>query len=305
MIIPNHLQRGDLVGIIAPAGSPRKGDLLQGMTFLDELGLKVQLGKHIENTYGYLAGTDEERLTDFHEMIANPNIKAIFCARGGYGTGRFADEIDYELIRNHPKIIWGYSDITYLHTAIRQRSGLVTFHGPMIESDMAKSNVDERTKQLFQQLFAPTSVYYSNAISPLKILVTGEASGQLVGGNLTLITSTLGTPFEIDTKNNILLLEDIDEEPYRVDGMLNQLRLAGKLTEAAGIIVGDFAKAAPKSQPSLSLQEVLSHYLGPLRCPVMTGFKMGHCSPHIAVPFGVEAKMNTEKGTLIVQPGVK
>lgn len=305
MIVPNCLRRGDLVGIIAPASPPCLSDLQQGVTFLQSLDLYVQLGKRIDKEYGYLAGEDAERLLDFHEMIADPNIKAIIFARGGYGTGRFIDRLDYELIRKNPKVIWGYSDITYLHTAISQRSGLVTFHGPMVESDMAKDEVDEQTKRLFKQLFAPSSVYYSENISPIDVIVKGEVTGQLVGGNLTLLVSTLGTPYEVDTKGKILLIEDINEEPYRVDGMLNQLRLAGKLSGAAGIIVGDFAKATPKREPSLSLQEVFAHYFRTLSIPVMTGFKIGHCLPHIAVPLAVQAKMNTVNKTLIVQPGVK
>lgn len=304
MMIPKRLHKGDLVGVIAPASPPCIDRLQRGVLFLQELGLRVQLGKHIDCIYGYLAGTDAQRLADFHDMISNRAIKGIFFARGGYGSGRFAADIDYDLIRDNPKIIWGYSDITYLHTAIRQKSRLVTFHGPMMESDIGKDDIDERTKHMFQQLFAPRSIYYTEKISPLNILVHGEVTGALVGGNLSLLTSTFGTPFEIDVKDKIVMLEEIREEPYRVDAMLNQWKLAGKLSEMAGMMIGDFAQADPTRAPSLSLQEVLQHYSSEVNGPVMTGFQIGHCFPHIAIPFGVQAKISTKEKNVIIDPGV-
>ena len=304
-MIPNRLQRGDLVGVIALASPPCMENLEKGLQFLTTLGLRVRLGKHINQVSGYLAGTDSERIADFHDMIVDPDIQAIFLARGGYGTGRLANQIDYDLIRKNPKIIWGYSDMTYLHTTIRQRSNLVTFHGPMIESDLAKNHIDSRTKQMFQQLFAPMSIYYSQSISPLQEIVSGEASGELIGGNLTVLTSTFGTRFEIDVKDKIVFMEDIDEEPYRVDAMLNQWKLANKLAEAAGILVGNFALPTPMKRPSLKLSEVLDNYLGGLTCPVMSGFSIGHCFPHISIPLGVQANIKTKQKIVMIAPGVK
>lgn len=304
MIFPKRLKKGDLIGVIAPASAPSIPNLQQGLTFLSGLGLRVRLGKYIDRTYGYLAGKDEERLADFHEMIADPEVKGIFFARGGYGTGRLAADIDYELVRQHPKVIWGYSDITYLHTAIRQKSDLVTFHGPMIESDMGKDAVMLETKQMFQQLFTPMTIFYSACIAPLDVLAPGKATGEIVGGNLSLLVSTLGTPFEIDVRGKILFLEDVDEAPYQVDGMLNQLALASKFSDAAGIMIGDFAQADPKRTPSLTLEEVLDHYLSRLDCPVLSGFQMGHCSPNIGFPFGVQARMDTERKVVMIAPGV-
>jgi len=304
MILPERLQQGDTIGIIAPASPPNMEKVKQTIPFFEEMGLDVKLGKYIDHGYGYLAGTDAERLADFHQMIADPNIKAIIFARGGYGTGRLAAQIDYQLIQNNPKIIWGYSDITYLHIAIRQMTELVTFHGPMAESDIAKEDFAALSASMFKQLFQPSNVIYSEKISPLQVLVSGEASGQLVGGNLSLIVSTLGTPFEVNTAGKLLLLEDVDEPPYRVDSMLNQLKLAGKLANTAGVIVGDFANAKPKQTPSLTLEQVFQEYLGALHCPVMTGFKIGHCSPNFSVPLGVEATMQTTNKTLHISPGV-
>jgi muramoyltetrapeptide carboxypeptidase len=304
MLLPKALQKGDTIGVIAPASPPDTKRLQQAIPFFESMGLRVKLGRNIDKVYGYLAGTDEERLTDFHDMIADDEVRAIIFARGGYGTGRIASAIDYDLIANHPKIIWGYSDITYLHTAIRQKTGLITFHGPMLASDIADPKFDPLSAQLFRQLWEPTALRYDEAFSELEVLVSGKVSGPLVGGNLALLTSTLGTNFEIDTSGKILLLEDIGEVPYQVDSMLNQLKLAGKLAEAAGIVVGDFADAEPKQKPSLTMDEVFQHYLGDLTCPVMTGFKIGHCYPHFAVPLGVNALLDTSDKSLSVMPGV-
>ncbi|MFD2044442.1 LD-carboxypeptidase [Ornithinibacillus salinisoli] len=305
MLYPKALQKGDTIGIVAPASSVNMYCLRMAIPFFEKMGLQVKLGNNVDAVYGYLAGTDEQRLTDFHEMIEDPDVKGIIFARGGYGTGRIATSIDYEKIRNNPKIIWGYSDITYLHTAIHQQTGLVTFHGPMPASDIADPNFDEVSASMFTQLWKETELCYTEEMGPLHVIGSGIATGELVGGNLSLIVSTLGTQYEIDTSGKLLFLEDIDEVPYRVDGMLNQLKLAGKLDEAVGIVVGDFAKSEPKKEPSLTLQEVFDHYLGGLGSPVMSGFKIGHCYPHFAVPLGVEATLDTFGKLLRVAPGVR
>ncbi|MBP2076201.1 S66 peptidase family protein [Oceanobacillus polygoni] len=305
MIHPMRLQKGDTIGVTAPAGPPDQEKLQRALAFFNELGLRVKLGRNIMKKLGFLAGTDEERLSDLHEMMADTKVKAIVFARGGYGTGRIADRIDYELIRQNPKIIWGYSDITYLHTAIRQQTGLITFHGPMLASDIGKNDFDPFSAQLFKQLFIPTQLDYTEVISPLKVYAPGEATGQLIGGNLSLLVSTLGTPYELETAGKLLLLEDIGEEPYRIDGMLNQLRLAGKLRDAAGVILADFAEADPTVNPSLTLEEVFMDYFSAFPGPVMSGFKIGHCFPHFSVPLGVNAKLSTAEKRLLIEPGVR
>ncbi|SEP73721.1 muramoyltetrapeptide carboxypeptidase [Virgibacillus subterraneus] len=306
MILPERLYNGDTIGVIAPASPVDMKRLKRAIPFFEKMGLNIRLGKYIDEVHGYLAGTDEQRLADFHDMIADKSVKAIIFARGGYGTGRIAKDIDYELIKQNPKIIWGYSDITYLHTTIRQATDLVTFHGPMLASDIADADFDSLSARLFQQLFKPAKLFYTEDISSLQVLVPGEATGTLVGGNLSLLISTLGTAYEIDTTGKLLLLEDIGEEPYRVDAMLNQLKLAGKLTDAAGIIVGDFAEAEPKKEkPSLSLEQVFHDYFADLQCPVMSGFKIGHCLPHFSVPLGTSAELSTAEKSLTIDAGVK
>ncbi|MEC5424483.1 LD-carboxypeptidase [Virgibacillus sp. C22-A2] len=304
MLRPARLSKGDTIGVTAPAGPPDQNKLKHAIPFFEKMGLHVKLGKHIEKTHGYLAGTDKERLEDLHDMIGDPAIKAIIFARGGYGTGRLAPNLDYELIKKNPKIIWGYSDITYLHTAIRQATGLVTFHGPMLASDIGKEDFDELSAEMFQQLFEPKTYDYTEKISPLKVIAPGTAKGELVGGNLSLLVSSLGTPYEIDTKGKLLIIEDIFEEPYRIDGMLNQLKLAGKLTDAAGIIVGDFADAEPTVDSSLTLDQVFQDYLAELPGPVLAGFKIGHCMPHFAVPLGAKAKLSTKEKLMTIEAGI-
>ncbi|MFD1852162.1 S66 peptidase family protein [Oceanobacillus bengalensis] len=310
MLLPERLHKGDRVGIIAPAGPPNLMNLQKAISFFEAFDLKVQYGKHIDKVHGYLAGTDEERLCDFHDMVANPDIKAIFFARGGYGTARIAPYINYQLIKENPKIIWGYSDITYLHTAIRKHSNMITFHGPMAASDLGKEELDERTTfHMWKQLFEPAEVAYTEntfgGSYPLKVIQSGEVEGQLVGGNLSLLVSSIGTPFEIDTKGKLLFIEDIGEEPYRIDSMLNQLKLSGKLSEAAGIIIGDFANAESKLPSSFTVEEVFEDYFSHLCCPVMSGFMIGHCLPHFAIPLGVRAKLSTDNKMLVVEPGVR
>lgn len=305
MIKPKRLKRGDYVGIIAPAGPPDQQRLKKAIPFFEGMGLRIKLGRNIREVNGYLAGTDEERLEDLHDMMEDKSIKAIFFARGGYGTGRLADRIDYDLIRKNPKVIWGYSDITYLHTAIRQQTGLVTFHGPMAVSDVGKDDFDRISASMFNQLFEPTTLTYSEKITPLTVYAPGETEGKVVGGNLSLLASTLGTPYEIDTKDSLLLIEDIGEEPYRVDGMLNQLRLAGKLQQANGIIIGDFAEAESKVNPSLSLEQVFIDVFNDFQGPVVGGFKIGHCLPHFSLPLGQNAILSAEERKLTVEPGVR
>ncbi len=302
---PKRIKKGDTVGVIAPAGPPKKETLQKALSFLEEdLGLSVKMGSHIDKQYGYLAGEDADRLEDLEAMFKDEEVKAIICACGGYGTARIANAINYDIIRNNPKIFWGYSDITFIHTAIRQKTGLVTFHGPMLSSDLGNDDTHPRSKESFEQLFIPEEVKYTEDISPLYSFVEGEAEGEIVGGNLSLITTTLGTPFEIDTKGKILLIEDIYEEPRNIDVFLNQLLLAGKLSDIAGLVIGDFANCEPTSRRSLTLDEVLTHYTKLINKPTMSGFKIGHCNPHVGIPLGVKAKMNTAEKKLTIESGI-
>lgn len=305
-IRPKRLQKGDTIGIIAPSSPPNLKQLKLSLTFLEELGLSYRMGKSVENVYGYLAGTDEERLEDLHEMFADPNIAGIICAGGGYGSARYTDKIDFQLMNEYPKIFWGYSDITFLHTGMNLYADIVTFHGPMLASDVGKNSFSDLSRKMFQQLFEPMELYYTEAISPLTCISPGVARGELTGGNLSLLANGIGTKYEVNTKGKLLLIEDIGEEPYKVDGMLNQLRQAGKLADAAGFVIGDFSDAVPKKRKvSLSLEEVFQHYIGSLGKPAVMGFKIGHCEPHFAVPLGSEAQLDANQLSLLILPGVE
>ncbi|RLQ86759.1 LD-carboxypeptidase [Planomicrobium sp. Y74] len=304
--LPKRLKKGDTVGVIAPSSPPNQENLEKALPFLEELGLKVKMGKSVKAKYGYLAGDDDARLADLHEMFEDPEVAGIICAGGGYGAARYADRIDYAMIKENPKVFWGYSDITFLHTAIGQFSDLVTFHGPMLASDVGKDTFHERSGRMFGQIFGPFELFYSEEIAPLTTLRGGVAEGELVGGNLSLIRSSIGTKCDLDVAGKILLIEDIDETPYQVDEMLNHLKMARKLEQVAGIVVGDFKNAEPKEpEKSLSLDHVLGHYLGNLNVPVVKGFKIGHCEPHFSVPLGVKARLDADNKTLTILPGVE
>lgn len=305
LVKPERLKKGDTIGIIAPASPPNQENLQRSFSFLEELGVRIKMGQHVSDQYGYLAGSDEDRLADLHRMFIDHEVKAIICAGGGYGTGRIAQQIDYSLMKRNPKIFWGYSDITFLHTAIRQKAGLVTFHGPMLASDIGKKDVDSLSKECFNQLFEPMLLQYTNDISPLEVLVDGKASGEIIGGNLTLLASTIGTQFEVDTKGKLLLIEDINEEPRSIDRMLNQLHMAGKLQDASGFVIGDFNNCIPERELSLSLEEVIEHYIHLANKPAIKGFKIGHCSPHISIPLGVNAELDTGKKQLTIESGIQ
>lgn len=306
MICPKRLRKGDVIGIVAPASPIEQEQLERAFSFLDQLGLRYKVGQAVYRKNGYLAGSDEERLADLHGMFRDPEVKGIICAGGGYGSARYAEYLDMEVIQENPKIFWGFSDITYVHTAIRQGAGLVTFHGPMLASCVAKEEFHELSGKMFGQLFEPVEIHYTEAISPLEAIVGGVAEGEIVGGNLTQLANSLGSEFEIQTNQKLLFIEDVGEEPYKVDRLLNQLRLAGKLREAAGIVIGDFAKAESATpDATLTMEEVFAHYFNNLGKPVVKGFQMGHCEPNVAIPLGMKSRLDADGKTLTILPGVK
>ncbi|MFP3919339.1 LD-carboxypeptidase [Lysinibacillus telephonicus] len=302
-IRPKRLNIGDTVGVVALSSPLAMEKLPEKLEFLESLGLRYKLGETVGLTGNYLSGTDEERLNDLHKMIQDPEIKAIFCLRGGYGAARIADRIDYQLLTENPKIFWGFSDITYFHNAFQEYSNIVTFHGPMLSS-VGSNHFSELSKKMFQQLFIPFEIQYDANISPLQTIVPGSARGELTGGNLHRLVSTLGTKFEFDAKGKILLFEDIGEPLQKIDGMLNQLRLARKLDEAAGFVIGNFSELEDGAQIE-DVWNIFEEYLKPLKKPVVAGFMIGHCEPNIALPLGVDAILDADLKILRVLPGVE
>ena len=301
-IRPSKLEYGDLVGVVA-LSSPIKMEVLgEKLAIFEEMGLRYKIGSTVAPYEGYLAGTDEERVNDLHDMIRDSEVKAIFCVCGGYGLGRIADKIDYTLLEENPKILWGFSDVTYLHTVVNEFSNLVTFHGPMLSN--GSEPLDELSKKMFQQLFVPMEIQYSEHISPLQTIVEGVVRGELTGGNLNRIVSTFGTKFEINMRGKLLLLEDIGETVQDIDAMMNQLRLARKLDQAAGFIIGSFTQL-DKGETEEDAYRVIEQYIKPLGKPAVSGFKIGHCEPNIAIPLGVDAILDANEKVLRILPGVQ
>lgn len=308
LLKPKALELGDTIGIIAPSSPVPKDTVEKSLEIFTQYGYRVKLGKTVHDQYGYLAGTDEARAHDVNRMFADQDVDAIFCLRGGYGSPRILDRIDYECIRNNPKIFVGYSDITALHAAIHQKTGLVTFHGPMV-AELVKSPHPLTWPTLFAHLTScgPVGRYTEPADMFQYSITEGEAEGPLVGGNLCLLVAALGTPYEIETKDKILFIEDIGEEPYSIDRMLTQMSLAGKLQSAKGIVFTDLSEADPKVyKNSLTIEQILHDIVKPIGIPSYYGLKAGHCQPNLTMPYGVHTRLNATEGWIeFLEGGVK
>ncbi|NCQ16991.1 MAG: LD-carboxypeptidase [Ignavibacteria bacterium CG_4_8_14_3_um_filter_37_9] len=298
---PKKLLKGDTIGIVSPASSPDDlSRINKGAAYFENLGYSVEVGKNVGKYYGYLAGSDEERIEDLHAMFANKNVKAIICVRGGYGSPRLLDKIDYRLIKKNPKIFVGYSDITALQLAFLRKANLVTFGGPMVAVDF-HGEINQYTEENFWRTV--TSVKKTGKVilpgnEQLQQITKGKAEGEITGGNLSLVLALLDTVFLPKMKNKILFLEDVDEAPYKIDRMLNQLSISGLLKKIAGLVLGEFTDCEEKDadKKTLPLQEVLQKHLGDLRCPVIKNFPHGHREANFTIPFGIRTKINADKG---------
>ena len=302
LIKPKALKAGDTVGLITPSSyvfDTWRIDLAAARLEAT-LGVKCKIGKFVKSRHGYMAGTEKERLEDLHAMFADAGVAAVFCLEGGYGTERLLSGIDYDLLRRNPKILLGYSDITGLHLAITRKAGLVTFHGPVAAGSMPAWSLASLKKALFTpepigELANPPEDDQNWPAFPLHTVSPGRASGPIAGGNLTLVSTTMGTPYEIDARGKILFLEDTGEAPYRVDRMLTQLKLAGKLQEAAGIVWGTCTECTPARssfEVNLSMSDLLDEILGDLGKPVLSGLVFGHTREKATLPMGVTAELD-------------
>lgn len=312
LIRPKALRPGDTVGLITPSSYVSDPDRLAlAERTARYFGLVPKFGKNVRKREGYLGGGIQDRVEDLHAMFRDPEVKAVFAIRGGYGAAQLLDAIDYSLIRSHPKIFLGYSDISALHLAIQKRAALVTFHGPITLSRFTPYTQTYFRKALFETepLGRITNPPDSDPLRPAHTLRTvrpGRARGPLTGGNLTLISTTMGTPYEIETSGRVLFLEDVDEQPYSIDRMLTQLRLAGKLSGAAGIIFGECQDCRPRDfkpsyESTLSVGEVVDEILGRLRVPVLSGLTIGHTDDQLTLPLGVMAELDADKGELTIE----
>jgi len=303
IIKPDRLRKGDLIGIISPASSPKDYSLVEsGVKYIEGLGYRVLIGKNVGKVRGYLAGTDEERVEDIHQMFDDKNVKAIFCIRGGYGAFRLLDKIDYQLVRKNPKIFVGFSEITSLQMAFLHKAKLITFAGPMVVANFA-NDVDKFTEEKFWRMLTskvkPAHIKFSED-RIISINNIDKTSGRLIGGNLAVLTAMIGSAFLPSLKNSILLLEEISEPPYKIDRMFNQLRLNKVFDKVIGIILGDFIECeeTDKSKKTLTIDEVFRDYFAELKIPIINSFPHGHSKNILTLPFGAKVVINMKKGKL-------
>lgn len=307
--VPARLRTGDLVGVISPASPMEELTRVErGIRYLESCGYRAMTGKHIGRKSGYLAGTDEERADDLHTMFADRRVKAIMCIRGGYGTPRLLARLDYAIIRKNPKIFVGYSDITALHLAFWARARLVTFHGPMLGVDMA-GGMDPFAEEAFWRVLT-SPARRQHLITPGEeavLLTAGKGTGRLLGGNLSLLVSLFGTPYLPEFRRALLFLEEVGEEPYRVDRMLTQLRNAGVFRSVAGIALGHFSDCVPKdpAKPSQTVEEIVREFAAGCARPFVTGLPFGHERKMTTIPVGVRAVLDGNSGSLeLLEPAV-
>lgn len=303
---PRSLKPGDTIAITGPAGPSSEENIRLAREQLEGLGFRVKLASSCFSSYGYLAGRDDLRAGDLNRMFADKGVDGIICLRGGYGSSRILDKVDFHLIRANPKVFVGYSDITALHIAINQISNLLTFHGPMAAPDLAPGLDSFSKKEFLRALMEPQAM--GDILNPqdeeIGVMVRGRARGPIIGGNLSLISSTMGTPYEIDTRGKILFLEEVGEEPYRIDRMLTQLALGGKFDGAEGIILGDWKACQSKLYSnSLSLMELFENIIKPYGKPTIYNLKAGHCRPKLTLPLGARALLDGDRGKLIIEEG--
>lgn len=304
-LLPPALDPGDTVALVSPSAATDEAFNLQlAQETLEALGLKVRPGAHLGARYGHLAGTDAERAGDLNAAFADKDIKAVICMRGGSGAARLLPLLDYAAIRRHPKILLGYSDITALHCAIPAQTGLVTFHGTMAGGSWNSFNVDQFRRVFFEREL----MQYQNKADAGDELIQrknrtvtitgGTAQGELVGGNLTVLTALAGSPYLPDFSGKILFLEDVDEAPYRVDRMLSTLKLMGALDKVAGLVFGECTDCNPgNGYGSLTLAQILDDYIKPLGIPAYRGAMIGHIREQFIVPVGGKVEMDADAGT--------
>lgn len=294
---PPKLKVGDTVGLINPASPVDLEDVEYTEKALAKLGLKVKRGAHILDEYGYLAGKDRDRAADIQAMFADDSVKALLTLRGGWGCNRILPLLDYNLIRQNPKIIMGYSDITSLLLAIYARSGMVTFHGPVGTSEWNQFSLGYFQRILFNggavKMVNPVRIS-GEAIAP------GKATGRIVGGNLSVLTSMVGSPYLPDWNQTILFVEEIGEDIYRIDRMLTQLKIAGILDQIAGFIFAQCRNCTPgeDDDPSLTLPQVLSDIIKPLGIPAWYGSAIGHIPDKFTIPIGVPVEIDANNATI-------
>lgn len=312
VIKPRRLKKGDTVAIIAPSSGADDKQFEKAVQNMTDLGFKTKLGKYATAINGFLAGTDSQRVEDIHWAFGDKAIDAVWCVRGGYGLSRILPQIDYALIKKNPKVFIGYSDITALHLAIHQNTGLITFHGPVASSTFSDYPRKHFVNTLMEPVvpdkieLAPDNVAKGTLLYKTQVITKGTARGRLIGGNLSLLSALAGTPYGLkNTKGKILFTEDVGEKPYRIDRMFTQLKQSVNLRELAGIALGVFADCDAPDDKSQTVIDVARDQLGSLGIPVIYGLSFGHIRDQFTLPVGVEAEMDTQSSTMtLLESGV-
>ncbi len=292
-IIAPSLKRGDKIGLLAPASSFSKQAFEAGCDRLRQMGYEPVYSQAIFQRDLYFAGTVERRRQELEDLLRQPDIAALMCVRGGYGSNYLLESFHFELFAHYPKIFLGCSDITSLLTVITDRTGLVTFHGPMVAKDIAGGTFDETS---WGKCFDGAGIW-SITDPQIEVLQPGHAKGRLYGGCLSMLVESMGTPFQIQTDDTILFIEDVAEKPFRIDRMLMQLHLGGMLNRVRGFIFGEMLDCVPPEGENYTLQQVISRVLSPYKVPIVFGLKSGHVSGgNITLPLGVQAELTAEQG---------
>jgi muramoyltetrapeptide carboxypeptidase len=293
---PPRLRRGDRAGLISPASPSDPGEIERAMRNIESLGLVPVVGEFARAQTGYLAGSDSERAADFNRMARDPSIRAIFSVRGGYGTMRILSALDYDALANDAKVIMGYSDLTAILNAVAVRSSLITFHGPVAAH--GSSWDDESRRFLERTLFSDAPIGRLHAAGA-RTIVPGRARGRLAGGNLSLIASLTGSPYNVPARDALLFFEETEEAPYRIDRMLTQLTLAGTLQAARGILVGQCTQCEGEG-PTPSASSVIDERLRQIGRPSASGVPVGHIPTQWVLPIGIDAELDADSATLTI-----
>lgn len=305
---PPRLRNGDVIGLVSPASTPSSAEKIEkSVRYLEGLGYRTRVGAHVLDVMGYLAGSDKDRAEDFNGMVRDKSVKAIIALRGGYGTPRILPLLDYRGIKQNPKIVVGYSDLTALQLALFRKAGLVTFSGPMAAVEMW-NGIDPYTEEHFWRVVTspkPAGLLLNPPDDPAVYHHGGRATGRLLGGNLSLVVSALSTPFSPPYKGSILVLEEVDEAPHRVDRMLTQLLNSGVLRSVSGLALGRFTDCVPSdpAKPNLTIEQVIADVLAQTRRPATSNIQYGHCPKKLTIPLGVRARLDATKGALEILEG--
>lgn len=299
-----RLKPGDTIGFICPSftcqmNTDRISNLKQ---IIKKLGYHLKFGSSCFKSYGYLAGSDEERIKDLKSMFLDDDIKAIICLKGGYGASRIVDKIDYDIIKKNPKVFMGFSDITILLNAIYQKTNLPTIHG-QLGIYLGRNDLDEISINDFKSLLNNDFKNRTLTSPHLRAINEGIAKGKMVGGNLSLITNLIGTPYDIDFKDKIVFIEEVDESPYRVDRMFSQLRLSGKIHQARGFVFGYFTNCISENKDTQTIEDLIYEYFKTANKPIIVNFSSGHDLPFINLPIGLEVEINTYEMQIKVKEG--